>query len=182
MRLRKITSGFAWGEADMKLCECGCGQPTNIAPKNSKRRGQIKGQPMRFLPGHHIPKSNLRTATTKFCPGCQQVLPVAAFQRCTHNVYQARCRQCRLEGQRIDSDGHRERTRRYRGTNKEKYAAHSKVNWAVRRGELQPISKCTCSRCGAQARHYHHDSYDRPLDVTPVCSTCHKLIHMEQGS
>lgn len=37
------------------LCQCGCGQPTPIAPRMQKMNGrvtQIKGQPVRFLNGH----------------------------------------------------------------------------------------------------------------------------------
>lgn len=34
------------------LCECGCGQPTNLAAKTSARKGWIKGQPLRFVHGH----------------------------------------------------------------------------------------------------------------------------------
>ena len=37
----------------MKLCECGCGQPAPIAKWNNERRGHVKGQPIRFIPGHH---------------------------------------------------------------------------------------------------------------------------------
>lgn len=37
-----------------KLCECGCGRPTRIAPRNSKERGVLKGQPYRFLQGHKL--------------------------------------------------------------------------------------------------------------------------------
>lgn len=36
-----------------KLCECGCGQPTPIAPRTRSSRGQIKGQPLRFINGHN---------------------------------------------------------------------------------------------------------------------------------
>lgn len=35
------------------LCECGCGQKTRLAPKNSTERGWVKGQPLRFISGHH---------------------------------------------------------------------------------------------------------------------------------
>ena len=35
-----------------KVCECGCGQPTKIAPKTNRRLGHVKGQPMRLLQGH----------------------------------------------------------------------------------------------------------------------------------
>ena len=37
---------------DVALCQCGCGQPAPIAPRNNKRRGWIKGQPIRFIWGH----------------------------------------------------------------------------------------------------------------------------------
>lgn len=37
----------------MKLCECGCGQPTKIAAAANKRLGHVKGQPLRFVNGHN---------------------------------------------------------------------------------------------------------------------------------
>lgn len=36
----------------LKLCECGCGQPTRIAKYSDPRHGHVKGQPVRFLKGH----------------------------------------------------------------------------------------------------------------------------------
>jgi hypothetical protein len=38
----------------VKLCECGCGQPVPIAKRNRKNRGHVKGQPLRFVKGHHL--------------------------------------------------------------------------------------------------------------------------------
>lgn len=35
------------------LCECGCGQPTRIAPSSWASRGWIKGEPVRFVSGHN---------------------------------------------------------------------------------------------------------------------------------
>ena len=35
-------------------CQCGCGQLTRIANKTSTERGWVKGQPRRFLLGHHM--------------------------------------------------------------------------------------------------------------------------------
>lgn len=40
-----------------KLCECGCGNPAPIAPFSNKRRGWVKGEPLRFVHGHN-PVSN----------------------------------------------------------------------------------------------------------------------------
>ena len=35
------------------LCQCGCGQKTRISKDTHKKRGHIKGEPYRFLPGHN---------------------------------------------------------------------------------------------------------------------------------
>lgn len=48
----------------MKLCECGCGLPAPIAKRTNKKLGHVKGQPVRFIVGHHnkvreiVPKEN----------------------------------------------------------------------------------------------------------------------------
>lgn len=34
-------------------CECGCGGKTRIAKRSSTRDGMTKGQPLRFIAGHH---------------------------------------------------------------------------------------------------------------------------------
>ena len=35
------------------LCECGCGQKTNVARQTCEKKGWIKGQPVRFIKGHN---------------------------------------------------------------------------------------------------------------------------------
>jgi hypothetical protein len=37
----------------LRKCECGCGQPTSIATRNRYDRGQVKGEPLRFISGHN---------------------------------------------------------------------------------------------------------------------------------
>ena len=37
----------------IKLCECGCGQPTPLAKTTKNRQGQVKGMPLRFINGHN---------------------------------------------------------------------------------------------------------------------------------
>lgn len=39
--------------SDMKLCECGCGDPSPISSINSRLKGWVKGQPKRFIHNHH---------------------------------------------------------------------------------------------------------------------------------
>ena len=47
----------------MKLCECGCGRPTPIATRNRYQRGQVKGEPLRFISGHNsVPIPPMRGA------------------------------------------------------------------------------------------------------------------------
>lgn len=38
----------------MKLCECGCGNPTRLAQRTREEFGHVKNEPMRFLPGHNM--------------------------------------------------------------------------------------------------------------------------------
>lgn len=37
----------------MKLCECGCGNTAPIAKRTNGKLGHIKGEPVRFIRGHH---------------------------------------------------------------------------------------------------------------------------------
>jgi hypothetical protein len=37
---------------EIKLCECGCGQPAHTAKSTDKRFGYFKGLPFRFIQGH----------------------------------------------------------------------------------------------------------------------------------
>lgn len=37
----------------MKFCECGCGEPAPIAKLTNSKWGHVKGQPVRFIRGHH---------------------------------------------------------------------------------------------------------------------------------
>lgn len=44
---RDNTMNFIW------LCNCGCGKPAPIAKRTRSKRGQIKGQFLRFISGHN---------------------------------------------------------------------------------------------------------------------------------
>lgn len=39
-------------QAPARLCGCGCGKPTPLAAETSRRRGEVKGEPRSFIPGH----------------------------------------------------------------------------------------------------------------------------------
>lgn len=44
--------GGRWKLERLVLCECGCGQPTELAKKTNRAWGHIKGEPLRFVHGH----------------------------------------------------------------------------------------------------------------------------------
>lgn len=48
----------------LKLCTCGCGGFTSICKYTDKRRGEIKGEPNRFIQGHNN-KGKHRSFETK---------------------------------------------------------------------------------------------------------------------
>lgn len=50
--------------------------------------------------------------------------------------------------------------------------AHGAVSHARTMGRLPPPSDYSCADCGKQAVHYDHRDYNKPLDLTPVCSSC----------
>ena len=51
----------------VKLCECGCGQPTPLATRNRAERGWVKGEPLRYINGHHGRRN--RSASTSSTAG-----------------------------------------------------------------------------------------------------------------
>lgn len=72
--------------SEVKLCECGCGQPTAIATGNRANRGYIKGEPMRYLPRHYRPPTidvqydQPNPSGLCMC-GCGEVTPIAKYTR-----------------------------------------------------------------------------------------------------
>ncbi len=65
-------------------------------------------------------------------------------------------------------------------SNAKKRWCSNAVNNAVRDGLL--IKPNQCSKCGSNNRiEGHHNDYDNPLDVTWLCSKCHRAWHKENG-
>ena len=59
--------------------------------------------------------------------------------------------------------------------------AHSKVDYALRCGEMVRPSKCDwCD--STQPIKGHHDDYSKPLEVMWLCSICHAKRHKELKS
>lgn len=71
--------------------------------------------------------------------------------------------------------------KRWTEKNKKKRWVANCVNNAIRDGALikpKECSKCRKTKCRIEG---HHNDYDRPLDVTWLCSACHRAWHKENG-
>lgn len=63
----------------MRLCECGCGKATRLASKTRADRGHVRGQPLRFIAGHHVPANPCPPGSTYL--GRRRLTPEEAVAR-----------------------------------------------------------------------------------------------------
>ena len=71
-------------------------------------------------------------------------------------------------------------TKEYREKYPLKYKAHCIVNNAIRDGKIVPLKNC--EHCGSEySIHGHHCDYEKPLDITWLCSMCHSRWHSLHG-
>jgi len=103
------------------------------------------------------------------CSKCKAIKARSCFPKdsASKTGYSNCCKYCFKKYQHTDS-------------NRPKFRAHGAVKRAVKHGVLPAAKACTCSRCPATARLYHHpNGYDKAhqLDVKPLCNSCHVSIH-----
>jgi hypothetical protein len=62
---------------------------------------------------------------------------------------------------------------------KDAVAARNKANRAIASGRL--VCPGTCANCGGTENiEGHHINYNRPLALTWLCASCHRLHHVDQ--
>ena len=61
------------------------------------------------------------------------------------------------------------------------------ITMAIKAGIIPPAKYCICKDCGVSREidpkvimNYHHDNYENPLDVIPLCRKCHTRRHVEK--
>jgi hypothetical protein len=71
-------------------------------------------------------------------------------------------------------DARKRASKKWDSLNRHKKRAHLMVRRAIKRGYLK---KAPCIVCGSEEVEAHHTNYDKPLDVTWLCSKHHKEEH-----
>jgi len=129
---------------NMKLCECGCGQPTKIIRRTHKKQGLIKGKYLRFIIGHWLKTS--RICNVEGCKEkhwgnglCQKhyylknkehVLKITKKYREEHKK---QIKQYRQE--------HKEQRKQYYQEHKERIAEYSKQYYNAHKEEIDKYSR-----------------------------------------
>lgn len=73
------------------------------------------------------------------------------------------------------------RVKNFKPRTQGKALGNSLIKFGKSRGYIS--SSGTCAMCEAECSelHWHHDSYDRPEVVIPLCGACHRKRHTELG-
>lgn len=69
------------------------------------------------------------------------------------------------------------RSKAYKEKNPQQVKASIAVQSAIKSGLLPPLTTQFCFVCAKQATEYHHVDYSKPLEVFPLCRSCHRRWH-----
>ena len=83
---------------------------------------------------------------------------------------QAYCKPCHAENMRMNRPKHSE----LNPIQKMKANARAYANVYKRRGK---IKSQPCNQCGYEISQFHHEDYEKPLQVEHLCRPCHLELH-----
>jgi ribosomal protein S27AE len=105
-----------------------------------------------------------RTCSCDECPKCKRRIYMKAWYQRTKRTY------VNYEKRRAYDNARYHNNQEY----KKRHNARMALAQQVRRG-LQ--TKGPCALCGAGSTIGHHNDYDKPLEGTWLCASCHENIH-----
>ena len=53
-------------------------------------------------------------------------------------------------------------------------SVRKQVTRAIAQGALVPAKTLPCAHCGKPAQSYHHEDYNKPMEVIALCASCHR--------
>lgn len=114
-----------------------------------------------------------------YCKECERSHK-AAYSPAYHKTPKGRQIKTRYQRRRRQTakgreEAHRAKAR-YNAKNPEKIRAKTAIAHEVRAGRLPQVGTQACATCGDPAQEYHHENYERPLAVIPLCRLCHKAV------
>lgn len=148
------------------LCACGCGGRTPVATGTDRRRGQVKGQPLKFIFGHanggdaRRCKDEQRLVRSCVICGAEfRLRKLGPEQRstCSPRCMSLLLTRSRLKGEALTPESGRQRARR-----------------------ITPLVEC--QRCGQRGKLEVHHRDRNPVNNDPsnletLCVPCHKAHH-----
>lgn len=147
------------------LCQCGCGQPTNLSKITNVKRGYTKGQPLRYLHGHNAPRVPDDHSGDVY--GQWTLISLADRGDCHHTRWLCRC-ECGIEQVNILSN---------MVSGKSKNLGCKVCCRLPRRARpFETIYKMVLN--AAKVRTYIKLSYDEFLEFTkiPICHYCNEEV------
>lgn len=143
------------------------------------------------------------SGTVKRCPKCKQFKWLSEFHKYKRakDGLQSYCKICQKIYQRKYGKTVKGKTAHHRGNKKYKKSKKGKVadkyskinrpnqikainavNHAIQVGKLPRPDSLFCKYCYEKAVQYHHPSYksEHKLKVIPVCTKCHRKIHLKK--
>ena len=65
----------------------------------------------------------------------------------------------------------------YKTKHPEKVSAQRLVQYRVKTHAWPKAEFFLCAECNDKATHYHHEHYEQPTSVEPLCQKCHSKRH-----
>ena len=116
----------------------------------------------------------------KHCTKCESTTNPFGKDRSTPDGLMRICKPCVNQRNRAYAQSkagrftNNEAKRRWKLRNPKKYNAQR----IVAKAKLEP-QPCACGETNDVS--WHHDDYDKPLEVRPLCAQCHRDWHVEHG-